>query len=195
MTAQGHFIFGLSCAIFAKKIEFFRILYLGEWGHVISGCICTCLLPDIDHPGSFLGRKISWISTTISKIFGHRGFTHSLFSLLFFYILIFSIPSIHDVLPLDFSYALLLGYFSHILADTLTPSGVPIFWPLSKRLCIPILSSNNLKREKKLCLFFLLISILYPFDEFSIFKYFIDLQLIKDIIKNVYNVLIDFFKI
>ncbi|AFA41007.1 putative inner membrane protein [Wigglesworthia glossinidia endosymbiont of Glossina morsitans morsitans (Yale colony)] len=192
MTSQGHFIFSLSCAIFLKKIEFFRTLNLGEWGHVISGCICTCLLPDIDHPSSFLGKKLSWISVPISKTFGHRGFTHSLFACLCLYIMIFSIPFVRNFFPLDFSCALLVGYFSHILADFLTPLGVPIFWPLNIRFCIPILSANNLKREKKLCMLFLFVSILYPFSEFYSFKNFIDFQLIKDIIKNIYNLFIDF---
>lgn len=195
MTAQGHFIFSLSCAIFSKKIEFFRVLYLGEWGHVISGCICTCLLPDIDHPHSFLGRKMNWISVPISRIFGHRGFTHSLFALLFFYVMIFSLPSMYNFFPLDFSYALLLGYFSHILADILTPLGVPILWPFKIRFCIPILSTSNLKREKQLCILFLCSAILYPFNEFYFVKKFVDFQLIKDTINNIYDLLINILKI
>ena len=36
------------------------------------------LLPDIDHPGSYMGKRIKFISKVANKTLGHRGGTHSL---------------------------------------------------------------------------------------------------------------------
>lgn len=53
-------------------------------------CVATVtfgsLLPDIDTPYSFIGRRCKLVSYPIYKIFGHRTITHSLFiwSLLLF---------------------------------------------------------------------------------------------------------------
>ncbi|BAC24734.1 b1728 [Wigglesworthia glossinidia endosymbiont of Glossina brevipalpis] len=187
MTSKGHLIFGLSVAIFLKKIEIFNALYLGKWGHIITGSICSCLLPDMDHPGSFLGKKLNWISIPISKTFGHRGFTHSLLSLFLLYVIIFSnIFNTNYVFPLDFSYSLLVGYFSHILADFFTPFGVPLFWPFKFKICLPILPSNNIKRERTFCYLVFAFSVLYPFDDLIFVADLIDIQFIKINLKKVY---------
>jgi inner membrane protein len=42
-----------------------------------------------------------------------------------------------------------LGYLSHILADMLTPAGVPLLWPCRWRFRLPILAprkGNQLER-------------------------------------------------
>lgn len=36
------------------------------------------LLPDIDHPGSYMGKRNKFISKVANKTLGHRGGTHSL---------------------------------------------------------------------------------------------------------------------
>ncbi|STI17542.1 putative membrane-bound metal-dependent hydrolase [Escherichia coli] len=54
------------------------MLAQGDWWHIVPSAILTCLLPDIDHPKSFLGQRLKWISKPIARAFGHRGFTHSL---------------------------------------------------------------------------------------------------------------------
>ena len=36
------------------------------------------LLPDIDHPSSYLGKRHKMVSGVTNKAFGHRGITHSL---------------------------------------------------------------------------------------------------------------------
>ena len=101
------------------------LAYPSYYGGVILGS----LLPDIDHPKSYLGRQLPFISVPIFKLFGHRGFTHSLLSLS---ILGVATAKYWAVNPLLWG-GLLLGYFSHILADMCTPSGVPLFYPHKKR--------------------------------------------------------------
>ncbi|VEB43121.1 Inner membrane protein ydjM [Chromobacterium violaceum] len=45
---------------------------------LLAGGLAGSLLPDIDHPKSWLGRRIPFLSRPISYLFGHRGITHSL---------------------------------------------------------------------------------------------------------------------
>ncbi len=125
MTAEGHLLFSIACAVFAKNAELTPVLAQGDWWHIVPSAILTCLLPDIDHPKSFLGQRLKWISKPIARAFGHRGFTHSLlavFALLATFYL--KVPESWFI-PADALQGMVLGYLSHILADMLTPAGVP----------------------------------------------------------------------
>ena len=129
MTAEGHLLFSIACAVFAKNAELTPVLAQGDWWHIVPSAILTCLLPDIDHPKSFLGQRLKWISKPIARAFGHRGFTHSLlavFALLATFYL--KVPE-GWFIPADALQGMVLGYLSHILADMLTPAGVPLLWP------------------------------------------------------------------
>ena len=129
MTAEGHLLFSIACAVFAKNAELTPVLAQGDWWHIVPSAILTCLLPDIDHPKSFLGQRLKWISKPIARAFGHRGFTHSLlavFALLATFYL--KVPESWFI-PADALQGMVLGYLSHILADMLTPAGVPLLWP------------------------------------------------------------------
>lgn len=121
MTAEGHLLFSIACAVFAKNAELTPVLAQGDWWHIVPSAILTCLLPDIDHPKSFLGQRLKWISKPIARAFGHRGFTHSLlavFALLATFYL--KVPESWFI-PADALQGMVLGYLSHILADMLTP--------------------------------------------------------------------------
>ncbi|MFI4819193.1 MAG: metal-dependent hydrolase [Enterobacterales bacterium] len=160
MKYDGHLIFSLSISILSKKISITNTLGNGDWWHIIPGALLTCLLPDIDHPKSFIGEKIKWLSKPLNKTLGHRGFTHSLFILISF-IFFFKINYFKKkYIPIDSFQSMILGYTSHIIADILTPSGVPIFWPFKWRLILPILNSNKYK-EKILCIFLFFFALVY----------------------------------
>ncbi len=58
MTAEGHILFAVASAIFAKKAELSPSLAVGDWWHIIPAAILTSLLPDIDHPKSVLGQRL-----------------------------------------------------------------------------------------------------------------------------------------
>jgi len=127
MTAEGHLLFSIACAVFAKNAELTPVLAQGDWWHIVPSAILTCLLPDIDHPKSLLGQRLKWISKPIARAFGHRGFTHSLlavFALLATFYL--KVPDTW-IIPADALQGMVLGYLSHILADMLTPAGVPLW--------------------------------------------------------------------
>ncbi|CUX96408.1 metal-dependent hydrolase [Candidatus Doolittlea endobia] len=167
MTARGHFIFALASAIFAKKLELSPVLTHGHWAHILIGGILTCLLPDIDHPKSFLGQKLQWLSIPIAKVFGHRGITHSFLAIIGCSIFFSTDLLLRTIisLPVDFVYAMVVGYASHIIADMLTPAGIPLLWPYRRRFCVPILNPNKyLELERIFCILTLICAFLYPFD-------------------------------
>ncbi|VFS82973.1 Inner membrane protein ydjM [Raoultella planticola] len=123
MTAgRPSLLFYRLCGI-CEKCGINPVLAQGDWWHIVPSAVLTCLLPDIDHPKSFLGQRLSWISKPVARAFGHRGFTHSLLAVFgaitLFYL---KVPESWFV-PADAVQGLVLGYLSHILADMLTPGG------------------------------------------------------------------------
>jgi len=114
------------------------------------------LAPDLDEPNAALARG-SWTPQTAPKLFkflvslfsllffrplglllrgvlGHRGGTHSLLCATCATLLVGSTVNIflgpqYDWVTLSF----LFGYLSHIFADSLNPSGVPLFWPFQSK--------------------------------------------------------------
>lgn len=80
------------------------------------------MLPDIDHPKSTLGRYVK----PIGKIFKHRGVFHSVFALPVFALLLFWLLDTSR-----FTFAILLGYVSHLLGDALSKEGIKPLTPFS----------------------------------------------------------------
>lgn len=153
MTAEGHIIFAIASAIFAKRAGLTPELAEGDWWHLVPATLLTCLLPDIDHPKSTLGQRLKWIAQPIARAFGHRGFTHSLLAVLAGVALFqLKVPK-QWIIPPDAFQGLVLGYLSHIVADMLTPAGVPLLWPCRWRFRLPLLNSQKGNQlERALCL-------------------------------------------
>lgn len=149
MTAEGHLLFSVASLVMAHKLQITPEFAQGDWLHMVPGVLLGALLPDIDHPSSILGRLFRIISLPISKLCGHRGFTHSLIAWLILLLSSYQwLPHYWD-LPSDLIQAFLLGYMSHLVADMLTPSGVPFLWPLPTRFCFPILRGKSSKRGER----------------------------------------------
>ncbi|ENX6701317.1 metal-dependent hydrolase, partial [Escherichia coli] len=132
------------------------VLAQGDWWHIVPSAILTCLLPDIDHPKSFLGQRLKWISKPIARAFGHRGFTHSLLAVFALLVTFYLKVPESWFIPADALQGMVLGYLSHILADMLTPAGVPLLWPCRWRFRLPILvpqKGNQLERFICMALF------------------------------------------
>lgn len=96
------------------------------------------LLPDIDHPRSWVGRRTSVISRPLAALIGHRGFTHS------FAAVVACGMALHwqgvGRTAVD---PVVVGYLSHLGADLLTPSGLPLAWPLRRRFAIPLCTTGS----------------------------------------------------
>lgn len=111
------------------------------------------LLPDMDEPSSDFWDTIP-VGEIFSKIFKpftgkHRHLSHSIVGI--FMVIFFSRVFINLIKPyllVDLEivwYAFLLGYCSHLIMDSLTREGLPLFWPLKIKIGIPPLSFLRMK--------------------------------------------------
>lgn len=131
---KTHEIAGISIAI----IIIFIIYNIGNVNYInflliLLGAYIGSLLPDLDSQGSYISNKTKPFSTLTNNIFTHRGMTHSLIFWMILNIVMiiganillesFRINSIYLVIGLSF------GYLSHLLMDSLTKSGVKLFYP------------------------------------------------------------------
>ncbi|WP_192456635.1 metal-dependent hydrolase [Musicola keenii] len=172
MTAEGHILFAVASAIFAKKAELSPSLAVGDWWHIIPAAILTSLLPDIDHPKSVLGQRLKWISAPIARLCGHRGFTHSLLAIVAgLYFIRTRLPADWPIPP-DVYHAMIVGYLSHIIADMLTSAGVPLLWPCRWRFRLPILNSDKGNQlERVLCVSLILFMLWQPQQPLENWRY------------------------
>lgn len=96
------------------------------------------LAPDLDHPNSWLGRRLRVVSVPVAALLGHRGFTHSLLALGACALALRTQGlGRATLLPLA------TGYASHLLADLLTPAGLPLFWPWRRRARLPLCRTGS----------------------------------------------------
>lgn len=86
------------------------------------------LLPDIDHPGAAIHGIIPGPTRAASLLVGHRGVTHSALAMVALWFVIAPYPVLLPVF---------VGYASHLIADAFTKSGIPILWPMRKRVRFP----------------------------------------------------------
>jgi membrane-bound metal-dependent hydrolase YbcI (DUF457 family) len=90
------------------------------------------LMPDIDHPEARIHRYLPYMRW-FGKVFKHRGFFHAVFPLILIYAVFYSIGL------LKIGYAAIIGYTSHLIADSLTVKGIAPLNPIvSWRLRGPI---------------------------------------------------------
>jgi inner membrane protein len=142
MQVKTHLAFGL-----ALPLAIHYVHPLEDWVFVAVAGLFGSLLPDIDHPRSWLGQRLPWLSKPIAKVFGHRGITHSLFavSLMVAAALaaIYWLPAWEGPAGIRIPFpalvlGLAVGYLSHLLADWLTPNGIPLCWPWRYRFAAPL---------------------------------------------------------
>jgi inner membrane protein len=127
--------------------------------HVLIGCLTVAALthhgvpaslaaatlgslaPDIDRTGSLITTLpvIRWFthpaSMAVSAALRHRTGTHSLLTLLALTVGVLMLQ--HTVTPV-LGAAFLAGYLLHLLADSLTITGVPLLWPWRKHEFSPL---------------------------------------------------------
>jgi membrane-bound metal-dependent hydrolase YbcI (DUF457 family) len=88
----------------------------------------TSVLPDADHPKSWIGHQLGSVSEDLNRLFGHRSFLHSLLALALI-TAVLGLPLWWLVSHPAPMVAVGVGYGSHLLADMMTLSGVQLFWP------------------------------------------------------------------
>ncbi len=160
MYIKNHLIFCLSFIIFFLKIlNIFNINL--DLLRIITISFISCILPDIDHPNSFLGNKFKLISFLLFNYFGHRTITHSLFGIFIFFLFLLYIKIFFLNFNFDIILAMLLGYFSHILCDMFTYKGIYFLWPYKFKFRVPFFYFFfNKKNEYYFCIILLILSII-----------------------------------
>lgn len=103
----------------------------------------AALLPDIDDPHSFIGRKLFPVSWAANRGCGHRHAFHSLIAAV-----VFSAAALLAQIlahwPHWIAMSVFIGYVSHLVLDTLNPAGVPWLWPCPFRFRIPLVPTGGL---------------------------------------------------
>ncbi len=120
MTAPTHVTFGALC--------YFVTAAVAQWPPstaAVATAALGSLLPDIDLPTSAVGRPLFPLAKALNEQIGHRTLTHSVLGILLL-LLILSPVFFVDSLIL---WALLIGYVSHLLIDTVNKAGIELLYP------------------------------------------------------------------
>ena len=145
-SAISYLPFPLVIGMMAPTHIAFSLLAVSLFG-LIAGASITpeafvfavlgAVLPDVDTTASTVGRLAYPVAWYLERRFGHRGITHSLVGLLLAATLAASFV-LFRVLSWPSWSAFVIGYLSHLLADSMNKSGVPLFWPsLNYQVVLP----------------------------------------------------------
>jgi inner membrane protein len=163
MVGKSHLLVGLTAGVVFDSVFHVSGPPLIGTGHITRDLVIDkalfylmvaygSLLPDIDNARSTLGKKLGWISKEIQHTFGHRTVFHSLLGLILGSALALGLQQIISYLLLTRGLviparvvvssqivfiAVLFGCVMHIVADSLTLEGVPLFWPGKKYYGFP----------------------------------------------------------
>jgi inner membrane protein len=135
MMAGSHVVVGLAAWTWAAPHLGLPSLDPLAFGMATVGA----LLPDIDHPSSWIGRRLWVISRPLSAMIGHRGVTHSAVAVLVC-LMFLRWRGFHRA-TID---PLVVGYLSHLAADLLTARGLRLAWPSPRRQAIPLCRTGSL---------------------------------------------------
>lgn len=109
-----------------------------HWLFLVPVAIFASLVPDIDKFDSKIKSNLLIKIVTLPLIIlGHRTWSHSLLAIAGLLILFQFIPAGYATLHLVW-FAFVIGYFSHIVGDWMTPSGVPLLFPYMTTFRCPI---------------------------------------------------------
>jgi len=132
--APTHIVFGVLVVSFLGAV-----LGIPISPTAFAFAILGSLLPDVDTTTSAIGRLLYPLAAFIERRFGHRGITHSLVGLALaalisyfgFGIADFGFPQFEIRNPKSAILwaAFVSGYASHLLADSMNKTGIPLFWP------------------------------------------------------------------
>ena len=125
------------------------------WAIVMLGA----LVPDLDTHHSYLGRRLPFISIPLGLLVGHRTFTHSVWPIMIAITLGYSLEAI-------WLYWLAFGMFLHLAGDFVTNTGIPLLWPLPKRMSSGLTVSTGGLLEFAMAAF--IVAVIYAATSFAL---------------------------
>lgn len=119
----------------------------------LGACLIGGLAPDIDNSTSEFWQKIpagTFIGQVLHPLIGgHRLISHSILGILIVGWLVSHLLGLaSNTLLVNMSvvwWSFMIGYLSHLLMDSLTTEGIPLFFPIPIRLGLPPLKSLRIK--------------------------------------------------
>lgn len=125
MMYKTHLVFG----IFVGLIYMSLFAVPGDKYLFLSYVGLASLFPDIDHKESRIGNKIRPLNLLIERLFGHRGFFHSIFPAIILYFILVYVFNLKLV-----GLGIAIGYLSHLVSDALTIDGINFLHPLKLKI-------------------------------------------------------------
>jgi membrane-bound metal-dependent hydrolase YbcI (DUF457 family) len=129
-------IYGLQLPSFDRSQDLWGFIgsiqsLMMTFGLTLAACLIGSRIPD-------------WIDSGDRP--GHRGFGHSLLSLIIFKIIALLISSLFADQGLAglYAVALVAGYLSHLMLDFVMYEGVPWFWPFDEKYPLDLDSAGSL---------------------------------------------------
>lgn len=122
----------------------------------LVGCIIGSLLPDIDQASNRLwdlipaGHLVGKLARIILR--SHRTLSHSLLGIFLFYkvigLILFKLLN-PAYINIDIVYtSIMVGFLSHLLLDSFTEEGLPLFFPIKWKIGFPPIASWRIKTGK-----------------------------------------------
>ena len=111
------------------------------------------VFPDIDSPGSFIGRKLRPLNIAVTSLVKHRGIFHTIWFVLAVYFGFFFFAKQY----LIYANLFLMGYFSHLLIDGFTIQGINFFHPFAKLHLSGFIETNTTAEKVLAIVLFILI--------------------------------------
>lgn len=153
MTARTHDAFAFASLLTVAAYFPPASLNVTTLGASVIGNIVGCLIPDMDQASNRLWDLLP-LGDSLGRVFknvflGHRNITHSLLGLLLIYKIIGFIlvrvlnPQYVDV-NIVFA-SVMIGYVSHLIADSVTKEGLPLFFPFKFKIGFPPFSFLRIK--------------------------------------------------
>lgn len=151
MNGKTHILFAEAAFVAAALITTDSMQFMGTTVSpglsAIPGFVAA-VLPDVDMKQSTLGQKFP----LVSKLFTHRGFTHTAIANAGLLFLFLGTRGKGDSWQIVGAQSLMFGvvfaYASHLVADSLNYRGIPLFWPLSSKHIYIMKITTGGKSEK-----------------------------------------------
>lgn len=156
----------------------------------LSACFIGGLAPDLDQPTANLWRRLPlgpFFGSLLSPIMGrHRFISHSIVGLFIFGIIskiLLNWMSTFVIVDIDIVWsAFLIGFLSHLIADSLTLEGVPWLFPIPINFGFPPLRALRIKTGGFLEKYVVFLSLLI----FNLFIFFQNYQFYSTLLKKLF---------
>ena len=149
MTGRTHDAIAFSALVTIAAMNPVEAMTIYTLFGSVVGNIVGGVIPDIDQAGNRLWDMLpggNAVGSVFSKVFyKHRTVTHSFLGLflvwkaMLYLTYAFVNPTFAD--PNIIFVSIMIGYISHLVADSFTEEGIPLFFPFKFRFGIPPITS------------------------------------------------------